>query len=164
VGRSGRALGTSVCAALWAVVGARVSAGQGTAPSKAPGAGASANPAGRVTIEKPKARETTGGVCQILSDKTFSGLWGPSGLPTLAFTIGPKATMADEMHASKAPFTGPGRYPNEIMAVYLGKTALVDSYMGLGTVTVNPDGKTGTFALNDGTASGRWDCGGPPIQ
>src|SRR5579885_1518542 len=83
------------------------------------------------TIEKPKQRTVTTGSCRILSNGTFSALWGPTNLPTLAFTIGPKATMADEMHANKANYAGPGRYENEILAVYLGKTALEDSYGGL---------------------------------
>lgn len=115
-----------------------------------------------VTIEKPKPRSVTGGGCRILSDGTFSGTWGPAALPTLAFTIGPGATMADQMHANKAKFTGPGRYANEIIAVYLGKTALEDSYMGLGTVVISADGHSGTFLLNDGKASGRFDCGAVP--
>jgi hypothetical protein len=115
-----------------------------------------------VTIDKPKLRTATGGGCRILSDGTFSANWGPSALPTLAFTIGPGAAMADQMHANKAKFTGPAKYTNEIVAVYLGKTALEDSYMGLGTVVINSDGHTGTFALNDGSSSGRFDCGQPP--
>lgn len=120
-------------------------------------AAAAAGPS--VTIEKPKARTVAGGGCRILSDGTFSGSWGPAELPTLAFTIGPGATMADQLHANKAKYSGPGRYANEIIAVYLGKTALEDSYMGLGTVVIAADGHSGTFALNDGKASGRFDCG-----
>lgn len=117
-----------------------------------------------VTIEKPKARTVTGGGCRILSDGTFSGTWGPAALPTLAFTIGPGATMADQLHANKAKYSGPGRYANEIIAVYLGKTALEDSYLGLGTVVIAADGHSGTFALNDGKASGRFDCGAAPAR
>jgi hypothetical protein len=116
------------------------------------------------TIEKPKARTVTVGGCRILSDGTFSGTWGPSALPTLAFRIGPGATMADQMHANKVKYTGPGRYANEIMAVYLGKTALEDSYMGLGTMVIAADGRSGTFALNDGSASGHFDCGTKPSR
>ncbi len=29
---------------------------------------------------------------------------------------------------------------------------------------VNPDGRSGSFALNDGTASGTWDCGTSPVR
>jgi hypothetical protein len=72
--------------------------------------------------------------------------------------------MADALHANTATFTGAGKYANEIIALYLGKTALEDSYMGLGTVTIATDGKSGTFALNDGKAAGAFDCGAPPAK
>jgi hypothetical protein len=125
---------------------------------------ASAGTPPSATIDKPKLRTATTGGCRILSDNTFSGTWGPAALPTLALTIGPGSTMADALHANKAKFSGPGKYANEIVAVYLGKTAREDSYMGLGTVVVNPDGRTGTFSLNDGSASGRFDCGAVPSR
>jgi hypothetical protein len=48
--------------------------------------------------------------------------------------------------------------------VYLGKTALQDSYMGLGTVTINTDGHSGKFALNNGSAAGHFDCGSAPTH
>jgi hypothetical protein len=115
-----------------------------------------------VIIEKPKARTTAGGACRIVSDGTLSGVWGPSSLPTLAFTVGPGSAMADAMHANKGRYTGPGKYPNVIIAVYLGKTALDDTYAGLGTVILNTDGHTGSFVLNNGSASGHFDCGLPP--
>jgi hypothetical protein len=122
------------------------------------------SPQPTVTIEKPRAVTVTGGFCRILSDGTLSGNWGPSSLPTLAFTIGPGSTMADQMHANKAKFTGPGIYKNEIIAVYLGKTALQDSYMGLGTVIINADKHTGKFTLNNGSAAGHFDCGSAPAK
>jgi hypothetical protein len=124
------------------------------------GAQAASDPT--VMIEKPKARTTTGGFCRIVSDGTLSGVWGPTSLPTLAFTIGPGSAMADAMHANKGRYTGPGKYPNVIIAVYLGKTALDDTYAGLGTVILNADGHTGSFTLNDGSASGHFECGLPP--
>lgn len=117
---------------------------------------------GKATIEKPKSRTVTTGTCRILSDGTLSGSFGPGALPTLGFTIGPHATMADAMHASKTEFKGPGEYKSEIVAVYLGKTALEDGYSGLGTIVFNSDGHSGTFALNDGSASGSFDCGTAP--
>jgi hypothetical protein len=123
-----------------------------------------AAPQPTVTIEKPKPRTVNGGGCRLTSAGTFSGTWGPSALPTLAFTIGPESAMADQMQANKAKYTGPGSYKNEIIAVYLGKTALQDSYMGLGTVIINADGRTGKFALNDGSAAGHFDCGAPPVK
>ena len=125
---------------------------------------ATAAPQPTATIEKPKTRTVTGGFCRVISNGTFSGNWGPSALPTLAFTIGPGSAMADQMHANKAKFTGPGTYKNEIIAVYLGKTALQDSYGGLGTVTINADGHTGKFVLNDRSAAGHFDCGVAPAK
>jgi len=126
---------------------------------------ASAAPQPAATIDKPKSRTVTGGFCRILSNNTFSGNFGPnSSLPTLALTIGPASAMADALHANKANFTGPGTYKNEIIAVYLGKTALEDSYMGLGTVVINADKHSGTFTLNDKSASGHFDCGVPPAS
>ena len=118
------------------------------------------------TIQKPKAQTVTGGICRLTDDGSTLGVnIGPSStLPTLALTVGPRAGMADEMHANKAKFAGPGKYTNELMALYLGKTALEDSYLGLGTVTIAADGKSGAFALNDGKAAGTFDCGAPPIK
>ena len=123
-----------------------------------------AAPQPSATIDKPKSRTVTGGFCRILSESTFSGNWGPSSLPTLALTIGPASAMADQLHANKAKFTGPGTYRNEIIAVYLGKTALEDSYLGLGTVVINQDKHSGTFSLNNGSAAGHFDCGTPPTS
>jgi hypothetical protein len=118
------------------------------------------------TIQKPKAQTVTGGVCRITDDGSTLGVnIGPNAaMPTLVLTVGPRAAMADAMHANTAPFKGSGRYPNELMALYLGKTALEDSYVGLGTVTIGVDGKSGTFALNDGKAAGTFDCGAPPTN
>ena len=117
------------------------------------------------TIQKPKALTVTGGRCLMKADGTLGVNIGPNAaMPALAFTIGPGAFMADEMHVNKAKFTGPGKYANEVIALYLGKTALEDSYMGLGTVTVAADGKSGTFALNDGKAAGTFDCGAAPAN
>jgi hypothetical protein len=109
-------------------------------------------------IEKPQARTATAGQCRVM-DGTFGGTWGPAQLPLLAFTIGPKSAMADLMHADKRRFDGPGVYKNVVIAVYLGKTALEDVHAGLGTVTVNADGHSGKFTLNDGSTAGRWACG-----
>ena len=72
--------------------------------------------------------------------------------------------MADQLHANKANFNGPGTYKNEIIAVYLGKTALEDSYLGLGTVIINADKHSGSFTLNDKSAAGHFDCGAPPAS
>lgn len=118
-----------------------------------------------VTVQKPRAVSASGGICRVKEDGTLGVNIGPNpAMPTLALTIGPGAFMADQLHANKVKFTGPGKYENELVALYLGKTALEDSYMGLGTVTIAADGKSGTFALNDGKASGSFDCGAAPAR
>ena len=112
------------------------------------------------TITKPKSITVTGGVCRVKDDGTLGVNIGPNAsMPTLALTVGPGAFMAKEMHANLAKFAGPGTYQHEVMALYLGKTALEDAYMGLGSVTIHADGKSGSFALNDGKAAGTFDCG-----
>lgn len=122
-----------------------------------------AAPKPTVKVEKPKPVAASGGSCRMKDEGTLGVNIGPNlTMPTLAFTIGPGAAMAAEMHANLGKFTGPGTYVNELIALYLGKTPLEDSYMGLGTITIGPDGKSGTFALNDRSASGTFDCGGPP--
>ena len=126
---------------------------------------AAAAPQPTATIDQPKPRTVAGGFCRILGNDTLSGNFGPnSSLPTLAFTIGPSSAMADQLHANKANFNGPGTYKNEIIAVYLGKTALEDSYLGLGTVIINADKHSGSFTLNDKSAAGHFDCGAPPAS
>ncbi len=124
-----------------------------------PNARAQGTPPATAKIVKPRARVVSGGRCLNDQHGTLGGVFGPSALPPLAFTIGPRSAMADQMHASKAAYTGPGKYRNVIVMVYLGKTALEDTYGGLGTVTVNADSRTGSFVLNDGSAAGTWDCG-----
>jgi hypothetical protein len=117
-------------------------------------------------IQKPKTQTVVGGICRLTDDGSTLGVnIGPNAaLPAVALTVGPRAAMADALHANKAKFAGPGTYANELMALYLGKTALEDSYLGLGTVTIAADGKSGTFALNDGKAAGTFDCGAPPSK
>jgi hypothetical protein len=118
------------------------------------------------TIQKPKPQTVSGGICRLTDDGSTLGVnIGPNAaLPAVALTIGPRAAMADQMHANKAKFAGSGKYGNEMIALYLGKTALEDSYIGLGTVTIAADGKSGSFALNDGKAAGTFDCGAPPSK
>lgn len=125
-----------------------------------------AAPTPTATIQKPKAQTATGGMCRLTDDGSTLGVnIGPNAkMPTLALTVGPRSAMADALHANTAKFVGAGKYANEIIALYLGKTALEDSYMGLGTVTIAADGKSGTFALNDGRAAGTFDCGAPPAK
>jgi hypothetical protein len=136
------------------VAGAAVAAAVATARLSAQG-----GPAGGAKVDRPKARSVATAHCVNDHQGTLGGVFGKTELPLLAFTIGPKSAMADQMHASKAKFTGPGTYKNVIVMLYLGKTALDDTYGGLGTITVNPDWHTGSFLLNNKTAAGTWACG-----
>lgn len=120
---------------------------------------AQSGPTGGAKVERPKVRSVATAHCVNFHEGSLGGVFGRSELPLLAFTIGPKSAMADQMHASKAKFTGPGSYKNVVVMVYLGKTALEESYGGLGTITVNSDWRTGSFTLNNGTSKGTWDCG-----
>ena len=116
-------------------------------------------------IQKPKAMTVTGGQCRIAADATLGVNVGPNAsMPVVALTVGPGAFMAKEMHANLAKFAGPGKYENEILALYLGKTATEDAVIGLATVVVNADGKSGTFTMNDDRASGTFDCGTAPAK
>ena len=111
------------------------------------------------SVQKPRAVNVSGGLCRLATDGTLGVNIGPNAsMPTVALTIGPGAFMTDQKQ-NKAKFAGPGKYENELIALYLGKTAFEDTYGGLGTVTIAADGKSGTFALNDGKASGSFDCG-----
>jgi hypothetical protein len=125
----------------------------------ATGSWAQSGPTGGAKVERPKARSVATAHCVNFHEGSLGGVFGRTELPLLAFTIGPKSAMADQMHASKAKFTGPGTYRNVVVMVYLGKTALEESYGGLGTITVNSDWRTGSFTLNNGTSKGTWDCG-----
>ncbi len=111
------------------------------------------------TIQKPQALTLSGGVCRVQNDGTLGVNIGPgSPTPKLAITIGPGDFMAQQMHANLAKFTGSGKYQDVLIAVYVGKIATTD-YVGLGMVTIKADGKSGTFASNDGRTSGSFDCG-----
>jgi hypothetical protein len=136
------------------MIGAALVASVGAAPASAQSAAT-----GGAKVERPKVRTVATAHCLNTHDGTLGGVFGRNELPLLAFTIGPKSAMADQMHASKAKFTGPGSYRNVVVMVYMGKTALEDTYGGLGTITVNPDWRSGSFTLNDKTSAGTWDCG-----
>jgi hypothetical protein len=107
-------------------------------------------------------RMVDGGMCRIINSNTFGGVWEPNQLPALGFTIGPSSVMADQKHASTKD-QGAMRTSSSpsIWGRRRLRTATTSCY-GLGIVTVNADGKSGTFALNDGSASGDWDCGHTP--
>jgi hypothetical protein len=121
----------------------------------------SAQPAATATFEKPAHLSVNGGICRDDGKGTF-GVAIPGAAdakrPYLAFSIGPATFMADESHASKAPFHGAGSYKN-VLASGNASAEKPAVFAGLATVTVNADGKSGTFALNDHTVSAAWQCG-----
>lgn len=138
--RRGRALGSVVLAALWL--------GAGCVPGDAHAAGGK----GSAKLDKPIALAVTGGSCESDGKGDVGANFGNA----LAFNIGPATVGMPDM--SKAPYKGPGTYRKVIISGYPDKKTV---FVGLGTVTVNADRQTGTFATDDGQASGSWDCGAP---
>jgi len=118
-------------------------------------------PAAAAKFEKPTAQTVSGGQCRLDEKKTTLGAAFPGApdakKPYLTFSIGPATFMAQETHASMSPYHGPATYSDVLMSGNDGS-----SFAGLGTVKINADAKSGTFALNDGTASGTFDCGTTP--
>ncbi len=111
-------------------------------------------PAGKATakLEKPVVLAVSGGTCEDDGKGSIGANFGNA----LAFNIGPATVGMPEM--SKAPYTGPGTYRKVIISGYPDKKTV---FLGLGTVVVNADRRTGTFATDDGKAAGSWDCGAP---
>lgn len=81
----------------------------------------------------------------------------PAVNPVLRWAVGPQA--AGRVGGSNTPYTGPATYTNA--AISGNNPTTKQAYGGFGTVVVNADRTTGTFVLNDGSASGSWDCGSP---
>jgi hypothetical protein len=92
------------------------------------------------------------GACESDGEGTIGANFGNA----LAFNIGPKTGGANILKMSTAPYKGSGTYTKVIISGYPEKG---HSFLGLGTVVVNGDRKTGTFLTDDGKASGSWDCG-----
>lgn len=85
-----------------------------------------------------------------------NGSIGANFLNKLAFNIGPATGGAKMLGMDTKPYKGAGTYSKVVV------TGFVDpkhSFGLLGTIVVNPDRRTGTFASEDGKASGTWDCG-----
>jgi hypothetical protein len=112
------------------------------------------------TFDKPTKQVVSGGMCRSDGKGTFGATFPSTPdakKPYLAFSIGPATFMAKESGASTAPFHGPGTYSDVLTTGNAGAL-----FSGLATITVGPDGRSGTFALKDGGASGSWDCCVPP--
>jgi hypothetical protein len=132
----GTALVAAWCVALFAPAAAQtVSLGKATAK-----------------LDKPFTFLVSGGSCESDGKGNVGAVFGNA----LAFNIGP-ATVAMP-GVNKAPYKGPGTYRKVIITGYPDKKIL---FAGLGTVVVGADRQQGTFATDDGKASGSWNCGAP---
>jgi hypothetical protein len=110
-------------------------------------------------ILAPFKREIAGAQCYSGSGK-YAGDVG-FGFPdrstrALAFTIGPLRDGYSPGQENNKPYAGPGKYTNIGIS---GKAEDGKTLAGFGVVIVNADEQTGTFRLNDGSASGSWNCG-----
>jgi hypothetical protein len=122
------------------------------------------NPAGQggARVDKPFKRQVTGAQCY----QCYGGAGKYAGLVAfgfpdrstraLAFTIGPLKDALSPGQENNKPYSGPGDYSNIGIS---GKSQDGKTFVGFGTVTVSADEQTGTFKLDNGTASGTWDCG-----
>src|SRR5579884_169324 len=150
--------------------------GCGGATSSANGASAGASPSastaqqqpagrGGARIDKPFQAQITSAQCTYLPSARpgFAGFLFPADAPnpasaTLGFTLGPNPDAGQDA-ASNPPYTGAGRYTHILLAASSADGK--QSFSGMGTVVVNADKQSGTFATDDGSASGSFDCGRP---
>jgi len=116
--------------------------------------------AGGARIEKPFQQQLSGAECYSGGSGKYAGNVA-LGFPNrsdrvLAFTIGPLRDGYSPGQEKNKPYDGAGTYPNIGIALMpsTGKPIV-----GFGTITVNPDLQSGSFALNDGSATGTWNCG-----
>jgi len=114
---------------------------------------------GGARIDKPFKRQVSSAECYSGAGK-YAGLIA-FGFPdrstrALAFTIGPLKDALSPGQENNKPYSGPGSYSNVGIS---GKSQEGKTFVGFGTITVNTDEQTGTFKLDNGSASGTWDCG-----
>lgn len=117
---------------------------------------------GGARVDVPFKRQIAGAQCYVGSganagDAAFGfPARGPS--QALAFTIGPLKNSPGQ--ENNKPYNGPGTYNN---IGFMAKSESGKTIFGYGTIVVNADQQTGTFAFksNAGNASGTWDCGHP---
>jgi hypothetical protein len=123
------------------------------------GSAYSQQPAAGARIDTPFKREIAGAQCYSGSGK-YAGDVG-FGFPdrsarALAFTIGPLRDGFSPGQENNKAYAGPGKYTNIGIS---GQAASGKTFVGFGVVTVNTDEQTGTFRLDNGSASGSWNCG-----
>jgi len=114
---------------------------------------------GGARIDKPFKRQVTGAQCYGGAGK-YAGLVA-FGFPdrstrALAFTIGPLRDALSPGQENNKPYNGPENYTNIGIS---GKSEDGKTFVGYGTITINADEQTGTFKLDNGSASGTWNCG-----
>jgi hypothetical protein len=116
--------------------------------------------AGGAHIEKPFQQQLSGAECYGGGGGKYAGdvAFGFPGRSNriLAFTIGPLSDSLSPGQENNKPYDGAGAYPNIGIAI---KSPQGKSLAGFGTITVNPDLQSGSFAFNDGSAAGTWNCG-----
>jgi len=116
--------------------------------------------AGGARIEKPFQQQLSGAECYGAGGGKYAGDVA-FGFPSranriLAFTIGPLSDGFSPGQENNKPYSGPGAYANVGITI---KPPQGKALVGFGTITVNPDQQSGSFAFNDGSAGGSWDCG-----
>lgn len=114
---------------------------------------------GGARIDKPFKRQVTGAECYSGAGK-YAGLVA-FGFPNratraLAFSLGPLKDALSPGQENNKPYSGPGEYKNIGIT---GKSEDGKTFVGFGTIIVNADEQSGTFKLDNGSASGTWDCG-----
>ena len=114
---------------------------------------------GGARIDKPFKRQVNGAECYSGAGK-YAGLVA-FGFPNratraLAFSLGPLKDALSPGQENNKPYSGPGEYKNIGIA---GKSEDGKTFVGFGTITVNSDEQSGTFRLDNASASGTWDCG-----
>jgi hypothetical protein len=116
---------------------------------------------GGAKINKPFKEQIDGAECFTSKLPKYAGLVA-FGFPdrttrNLAFTIGPLTDGMSPTQEKNMPYHGPGKYTHVGIS---GKSKDgKKTFVGYGTITVNADGRTGTFKLEGGKAGGSWDCG-----
>jgi hypothetical protein len=114
---------------------------------------------GGARIEKPFQQQLTGAECYSGAGKSAGnvGFGFPSRTDrVLAFSIGPLKDGLSPGQENNKAYVGAGSYPNVGIAL---KSPQGKIFAGFGTITVNSDVQTGSFAFDDGSAAGTWDCG-----
>lgn len=146
---------------LMAACGGTSQAGTSSSvPQAATATHAAAAPHGKAgaQITAPFTATITGGTCGVQGGENKGVANFVFGHDNLTFTLGPDPTGLDDSAANNKAFHGPDTYPN-ITITAMNPADSTQSAFDLGTVTVNADGQTGSFAIPDKGYAGTFDCG-----